>query len=32
VIEAMRKGRTGKPQSEETRRKISEAIRRRLGS
>jgi hypothetical protein len=28
VIEAMRKGRTGKPQTEETRRKIGEAVRR----
>jgi hypothetical protein len=31
VIEAMRKGRTGKPQSEETRQKMREAHRRRLG-
>jgi hypothetical protein len=30
VIEAMRKGRTGKPQSEETRQKMREAHRRRL--
>jgi hypothetical protein len=29
VIEAMRQGRLGKPQSEETRRKISEGVRRR---